>query len=230
MSSSTLNEAVLSRPGCPVDLAAAWAVVATPGPCHHDLRLVALEVDIVEDLRASTVAAAAVGSVAVSEVAAVGSDEMALADEMIGMATVHPAARLPVLASTVETGIANSPVVVGMTATADAHLTTDATTDVTSVAVVVMVAADSGTATIDAAEATWNPSVAAARAVGVTAIVTAIATTTDLLGTTAASEDTRVAATMNHARSAATNSGTHIFAATKLCYLDIWWVVRSLSS
>lgn len=227
----TLSEAVLSSPGYPVDLGAAWAAVVTPRLCRHGPRLAATVAVTVEDLRVSTAAVAVVVSVAASEVA-VGSDERALVDGTTETASAHLAAHLPVPASIVETGTDTSPVV-GMIATADAHLRTDVTTDVT-IAVVAVMAVDSGTVTTtDAPGATWNPSAAAARVVVGTAIVsvTATATTTVLLGTTAESEATRVAATTNHAKSAATNkSDTHTSAATKPRRLDIWWVVRSPST
>jgi len=166
-----------------------------------------------------------VASVAVSG-AVEASDGMAAAsaEEMTETATVHPAARRQALASTGGTAETDTSLV-GMTATAGAHMTTDATIDVTSVAAAVT-ADDSGDGETDRPEATRNLS--AAGRVGIATIVTA--TMTVLLGTTtAASEDTTAGATMNRASIAATNDEARLdtVTATKIRHLDIRWVVRS---
>lgn len=227
MSSLMSSVAAQLRPGCPAAMVAALAAVGTLRLCLHGRPVVATEADTVADIRVSTVDAAVVVSVAVSGAAeASGGTAAASAEEMNETATVHPAARRLALASTAGTGTDTS--LVGMTATGGAHMTTDATIDVTSVAAAVaatVTAVDSGIGETDAPEATRNLS--AAGRVGIATIVTA--TMTVLLGTTTAeSEDTTAVATMNHASIAATNDEAQPdTTTTRLRHLDIRWVVRS---
>jgi hypothetical protein len=200
-------------------MVAALAAVGTLRLCLHGRPVVATEAATVADIRVSTVDVAVVVSVAVSGAAeASGGTAAASAEEMTETATVHPAARPPALASTAGTGTDTS--LVGMTATAGAHMTTDATIDVTSVAAAVT-AVDSGIGETDAPEVTRNLS--AAGRVGIATIVTA--TMTVLLGTTtAASEDTTAVATMNRASIAATNDEAQLDTATTKLRHHIRWV------